>query len=281
MNEIVLATDDNLNLVKTLLRNGLSKQTIRIYNNSVRLYYDYLKRTGQYETPETVRAFLQEVSAEYKPSSFNLLLQGIKTYLNARYGTDLAKSYAIREMFKGIKRAKLETAVTEDGYLSYDQVKELCIKISPRLGLIIEALFWSGARVSELVSIKVKDVKINGKATLVIRHGKGGKERTTYLPGELYWKIKETFSGKVFLFETEGGRQFDRTNIAKEISRQGKNAGFSVWPHKLRHSKAMYLAKDRTLTPDQVQKALGHADPATTLRFYYHQTPTAEDMGIY
>jgi integrase len=43
----------------------------------------------------------------------------------------------------------------------------------------------------------------------------------------------------------------------------------------------MYLAKDRKLTPDQVQKALGHADPATTLRFYYHQTPTAEDMGIY
>jgi integrase len=240
-----------------------------------------LIRTGQAETPESVRAFLQEVSASYKPASFNLLLQGIKTYLNARYGTDLAKSYAINEIFKGFKRAKLETAVTEDGFLSYEQVQELCRKVSPRLGLIIEALFWSGARVTELVGLKVKDIKINSKATLVIRRGKGGKERTTYLPGELYWKIKETFNGKVFLFETEGGLQFDRTNIAKEISRQGKKAGFNVWPHKLRHSKAMYLAKDRKLSPDQVQKALGHSDPATTLRFYYHQTPTAEDMGIY
>jgi len=50
--------------------------------------------------------------------------------------------------------------------------------------------------------------------------------------------------------------------------------------HTLRHSKAMHLKKDRNLTPDQIAKALGHSSVMTTLKYYFHGTPSAEDQGI-
>ena len=43
----------------------------------------------------------------------------------------------------------------------------------------------------------------------------------------------------------------------------------------------MYLKKERELTPDQIAKALGHSSVVTTLEFYFHGTPTAEEQGIF
>jgi len=49
-----------------------------------------------------------------------------------------------------------------------------------------KALFWSGCRISELINIKLDDVKVNDKAAVKVKSGKGSKERTVYLPSQLH-----------------------------------------------------------------------------------------------
>ncbi len=147
--------------------------------------------------------------------------------------------------------------------------------------MIVESLFWTGCRISELINIRVEDVKTNGKyAVIDVKSGKGGKQRTVYLPLEAYEKVKWLFRGKIYLFETESNKQYDRTNLYHEIKRQAKKHGYDISPHTLRHSKAMYLKDVKGMSADMVAKALGHSSVVTTLEAYFHGTPSAEEQGI-
>jgi integrase len=70
-------------------------------------------------------------------------------------------------------------------------------------------------------------------------------------------------------------------NISQEIRRQSLyHAGISVHAHMLRHSKAMHLKTYSKLSPDQIAKALGHANVTTTLAFYLHGVPGAKEQRI-
>ncbi len=82
-------------------------------------------------------------------------------YLSERYKDDHAQLFGVAELFKSIKKEKPEQAVHEDDYLTYDKVMELSGKATPRLSLIMLALFWTGCRVSELIDMRVEDIKIN------------------------------------------------------------------------------------------------------------------------
>ncbi len=113
-----------------------------------------------------------------------------------------------------------------------------------------------------------------------MKSGKGNKQRTVYLPLEVYEKIKWLFRGKIYLFETESKKQYDRTNLYHEIRRQARKHGYDVSPHTLRHSKAMYLKDIKGMSADMVAKALGHSSLVTTLEAYVHGTPSAEEQGI-
>ena len=87
-----------------------------------------------------------------------------------------------------------------------------------------------------------------------------------------------TFAGKRWLFETENGTQYDRSYISHMIERQSNRAiGWMVGAHALRHSAATALIS-RTNKVQAVSEYLGHADPATTLRFYVHESLTDADL---
>jgi len=56
--------------------------------------------------------------------------------------------------------------------------------------------------------------------------------------------------------------------------------GIKISAHTLRHSKAMFLKEIQGLSADRIAKALGHSSVVTTLKYYFHGTPTAEEQGI-
>ncbi len=259
---------------------ALAKSSKESYTEGVKQYQDYLKETGQTEGVESVRSWLNEIRKTKSPATFNLRAQALKDYLLKRYEHDYAQFFGIQELFKSIKPYKVEKSILQDEYLTYDDVMELAEKMTERISLVTQALFWTGCRVSELVNIKLEDVTINDKAIIKVKAGKGRKENTVYLPLALYTRVRDVLKGKEYLFETQGGKPYHRVNLHKEISRQAKKHGFSIHPHTLRHSKAMYLKDERGLTPDQIAKALGHSDVAITLRSYFHGTPSAEEQGI-
>lgn len=141
---------------------------------------------------------------------------------------------------------------------------------------VLEIMYATGLRVSELVGLKQADVDL--LSGLVVCHGKGSKERRVPLgKSAIHWLQRYAASksdyGKhsspyLFLYR---GRPFTRQIAWSMIKRYAEQAGIkNVSPHTLRHSFATHLLQ-RGADSRSVQALLGHSDISTT-QIYTHIT---------
>ena len=141
---------------------------------------------------------------------------------------------------------------------------------------ILETMYASGLRVSELVNLKQADVDL--LAGLIVCHGKGNKERRVPLgKSAIHWlqqyaaakaEYGKQTSPHVFL---QRGKPFTRHLAWAMIKRQAEQAGIkNVSPHTLRHSFATHLLQHGA-DSRSVQALLGHSDISTT-QIYTHIT---------
>jgi len=280
----------------------LSRKTVENYSNAVTRYVQYISDNNLVMGFRSVCSWLATIE---NARTHNLNLQGIKAYL-LKYFEDRPASelLELERGFKKIKRRKPKVSIDDSKFITYEEYEKLIAVDSveklrahirkrnelsgytdmniKRTILFIQALFWTGCRISELLAIKLKDCTVNGIVSIKIRNGKGGKERLVYLQKDIFNKIKKTFEGKSHLFETRKGTQFNRLNVTRDIHRFAKKIlRRDISAHSMRHSKAMYLKDVQHLSPDQVAKALGHSSVVTTLQHYFHGTPDAAAQGIY
>ena len=149
-----------------------------------------------------------------------------------------------------------------------------------RLRAMIELLYGSGLRVSELVSLPLQTISVETRSLLV--RGKGGKERMVPLGAparaalEAYLAVRDRHLAKGapsrWLFPSRGASgHLTRHRLAQMLKGLAQDAGIEpgrVSPHALRHAFASHLlAHGADLRA--VQKMLGHADIATT-EIYTH-----------
>ena len=171
------------------------------------------------------------------------------------------------------------------GYLRLEEVDKLLQQPDGKtpLGLrdraMLEVLYSTGLRVSELVGLRVND--LDTKVGCVRCIGKGDKERLVPV-GKKALAIVEKYLtearaqllGKApavaTLFLNRRGRGLSRVGVWKILSQYGRRAGFRValTPHMLRHSFATHLL-ERGADLRSVQLMLGHADISTT-QIYTH-----------
>jgi integrase/recombinase XerD len=182
-----------------------------------------------------------------------------------------------------IRPVKRDMTITSSKYLTKKEIDEL-VKISPpRLSLMIETMFITALRISELLNLRhdhMTEVKDGKKTYYEMRIvGKRNKENTVYISSELYKRINKVFNSKIFLFE-HNGRQYRREFITMEIKRFGKLLGKNISAHKIRHSRAMNLA-ERGVSLDKISKFLCHASIGTTAGFYLHSKPSLDELNIY
>jgi integrase/recombinase XerD len=280
----------------------LSRKTVENYSNAVKRYLSYIGNNHLTMGFDSVIKWLNTIE---NARTHNLNLQGIKAYL-LKYFEDRPASELLElaRGFKKIKRRKPKVSIDDSKFITLNEYEKLVSidsveKLKPyirkrnelsgytdanirRTVLSIQSLFWTGCRISELLSIKIKNCHINGTVTIKIKNGKGGKERLVYLQKDIFNKIRKTFKGREYLFETRKGTQYNRLNVTKDIHRFAKKIlRREISAHTMRHSKAMYLKDIQHLSPDQVAKALGHSSVVTTLQHYFHGAPTSQDQGIY
>ena len=141
---------------------------------------------------------------------------------------------------------------------------------------VVETLFATGARVSEISNIKKENINLN---TGVIRiMGKGGKERYILI-GErsvlellkrYYEQNYENIKQSGYFFVNRDGERFSEQSIRLMIKRYAKNAGIerNITPHMFRHSFATYLIEEG-VDISCVQRILGHSSIKTT-QIYIH-----------
>jgi integrase/recombinase XerC len=151
---------------------------------------------------------------------------------------------------------------------------------------LLETLYSTGARVSELVALDVKDVR--DSEGLVRLQGKGRKERIVPI-GELALeairRYRTTFSHSVpgaasqpLFCNRRGGRLTSRS-VARIVTRYSSAlAGGAVSPHTLRHSFATHLL-DEGADLRSIQEMLGHASLSTTQR--YTHVATDQLLAVY
>ena len=168
-------------------------------------------------------------------------------------------------------------------FLSVDQVDQLLEEpdTSTAIGLrdraLLELLYATGMRVSELVSVKPAD--LNLKAGYLTCMGKGSKERLVPIGRPAVKWIRGytqtsrpalAASDSPWLFVNARGGHLSRVGFWKILKKYGKQAGLPLQlsPHVLRHSFATHLL-DRGADLRSIQSLLGHADLSTT-QIYTH-----------
>jgi len=131
--------------------------------------------------------------------------------------------------------------------------------------LIIETLYSSGLRLSELQNLKRKNIDFDNN-TINVHLGKGKKDRITILSPSLFVDLLKYISKTDFktsyLFEGRTGK-YSKKTIQKVIEKAGKTIGIKATPHMLRHSFATHLLEQGT-SIHTIKNLLGHKSVKTT-----------------
>jgi len=265
------------------LERGLSINSIKSYEYDLNLFKKFIETNQISDTPvsckpETVKNYLYKYLSNKKSRSQARSISAIKSFFNYL----IFEGHIEKSPISDIESPKLEKKLPE--VLTELEIEELIrsIDIKENFGqrnrTIIEVLYGTGMRVSELVNLKLSNIFF--KENLIKIIGKGNKERFVPLgriaSNEIreYLKIRNNsiidskFSDIVFL--NRYGRGLTRSMIFKIISDSYKKIGLDkkISPHTLRHSFATHLLKNgadlRT-----IQMILGH-ESITTTEIYTH-----------
>jgi integrase/recombinase XerD len=258
------------------LEEGLSRNTLAAYRRDLELYEKWLAQRGSH-LPATSEADLHGYfaarHADSKATSANRRLTVFKRYFR----------WALRERLidadPTLRLQSAKQALRVPKTLSEKQV-ELLLEapdIDTPLGLrdrtMLELLYASGLRVSELVTLKTFNVSMNEGVLRVM--GKGSKERLVPF-GEVArdWIVRYLAEARAVilggqqtddLFVTARGHGMTRAMFWLLVKKHARTAGITapLSPHTLRHAFATHLL-NHGADLRAVQMLLGHADISTT-----------------
>lgn len=265
---------------------GLSSNTIAAYGRDLKRFSAYLEknnlRSKSLTRDEVVQylAHLYQLKLDSRSVARHLVsLRGFYKFLLIE---DVIKTDPTLTLESPKFRRTLPTFLRLDEVEKLLQLPDVNKPEGSRDRALLELLYSSGLRVSELTSLRVSDVDFRTGTVRCV--GKGDKERLVpigrralssieqYLQSArpLMLRARGDSPGVPFLFINQRGRQLSRMTVWKTLSDYGRKAGLRLKlnPHKMRHSFATHLLEGGA-DLRSVQLMLGHADISTT-QIYTH-----------
>ena len=259
------------------------------YTPAVRQFTAWCRANGEEFTLAAVRRYFQVVTArdDLAASTVNVRRAAVKKRIRQRArGADPAERARIEAALQELDHDPTTRApkvaapgVGMDRMLTPDEWRKLRASVrSDRQACFLDYLHTTGARVSELTTVKLTDCDLDGDAVKIRVRGKGGKERFLFIPVSLFNEIRRVFGGQTWLFETSGGRPYDRTYVSAQIRKLGRAVlGRTIGAHTLRHTFATEAIKS-TGKIKAVSLYLGHSTVAGTLDSYMHEELTPKEI---
>lgn len=238
------------------LRN-YSGETIKSYLN---ILDNFLKFAQEVSNEEVKRYILKAIDEKRSTSSIKQRQAALKILFQI-----LGKEEEFNLPFYR-KESKLPDVLNREGVRKIIEFTK-----NPIHRLIIQLLYSGGFRVSEIVNLQPRDIDIE-RNVVIVRGGKGKKDRLTLLPKSLKEDILKHLlknSPKKFFFESNRQKKYSKRTIEEIVSKNSFGAiGRKVKPHTLRHSFATHLLESGT-DIRYIQKLLGHKNLRTT-QIYTH-----------
>ena len=276
-----LATEAFLNHLQ--IERGLAKNTIAAYKRDLAKFSSFLKdKDLRSVTPEEITRFEASLRVDNLSTGtihrIDSTLRSFFKHLQAEHGLadptlEIASGKSVRRLPKALTITQI-LAMIESAYKESEP-------ITLRDQAMLELLYSSGARVSELIGINVNDLSTtatnDGEITTLKLRGKGSKERIVPL-GSFATKAIENYCVRIrpdlvtkgrestsALFVNARGGRISRQSAWQMVLNSAKAAGVTdhVSPHVFRHSYATHLL-DGGADIRVVQELLGHASVTTT-----------------
>ncbi len=261
-----------------LERENLSPYTVKNYGTDIGQFLDYCAEQKITALEGLQRDLLRDYLVELAQLEYVRASIARRVFELRAFGDYLIQSNAWKEnLFRRISAPRVPQRLPR--YLTYEEIDRLLTLAFPdtpqgqRDRAILETLYASGVRVSELVGLDLADVNLNSHELRVI--GKGDKERIaligrpavtamrTYLAAARPALIGRRVTNAFFLNRL--GSRLTMRSVDEIVRTAGEAAGIdrTVTPHLLRHTFATHML-DGGADLRVVQELLGHSSPTTT-----------------
>ena len=252
-----------------LYQKGLSQNTVDSYKSDLTKLSNYLQNQDLSKT--TIDNFFIDMSEfNYSSSTKKRMHSSIKNFLKYINENEDFESIDISDIkLKSSKKLPEVLSITDiENMINFYNHETY---LDSRNRTVIDVLYSTGCRVSELCDINISDIDLDDKYLKL--KGKGSKQRIVPIGSMLYknlmqyLNVRETFlqnRGEP-LFLSKSKNKLDRTAVFRIIKKTAKNISLQtdVHPHTLRHSAATHMLEGgcdlRT-----VQEFLGHSSVSTT-----------------
>jgi integrase/recombinase XerD len=280
--EVATAINSYLNHVR--VEKGLSPNTLTAYRRDLSKFEAFAKKRKR-----TLEAVTRDDLVDFLATLYRQKLESRSVARNLVTLRNFFRHAQIHDLVKTDPSANLESPKVRrslPGYLKLGDVEKLMAQPDAKtpLGLrdraMLEVLYSTGLRVSELTGLRVADVDMKVGSVRCI--GKGDKERIVpigrkalgmvekYLRDARPQLVVKKPAAAAALFVNRRGKALTRVGVWKILSDYGRQAGLrrALTPHMLRHSFATHLL-ERGADLRSVQLMLGHSDISTT-QIYTH-----------
>lgn len=245
-------------LARELKIRNYSYRTVKAYVGAVRQFESFAEERFLFPDENLVKDFLLlKKEQNLSPKTLHIILSGIKFFCGE----------VLRNPLKlDIKFAKRQTKIPV--VLEREEIMDI-IRTSNNLKhrLIVALAYASGLRVSEVTNLKVGDLNFS-QSSILVRQGKGNKDRLTVFPEKLHGDMEDFIRTKNrtdYIFTNINDKKLSTRTLQKIFKNSARKAEVNPLAtfHSLRHSFATHLLENG-VNIRYVQELLGHSNIRTT-----------------
>ena len=242
---------------------GLSPITLKGYTLELRVFAERVQKAAAEITTADIRIYLSECD-HLKTASLAKRLSVLKSMFGWLTSEEIIPRDPTRRIKPPKKEQRSPKALTIE---ELEMIREACI--TPRERALVEVLYATGGRLSEIQKMSREDIDYQAMSVLVV--GKGNKERPVYLSFKAMYHLKKYLAQRLdrdpalFVSQRKPYKRLSDRGIQREVKiiADRSEVKKNVHPHIFRHTFAtLMLNNGADLVA--VQGLLGHVDPATT-----------------